>query len=425
MKVGIFAPTIDNTVGGAFTFTDSILQALPQGKSGIGDHEFYVFHYGKETLTEQTPGATVHYVALRRPKPAPRAPTADFSWRRPWAGRQRVPATTTTDLSHGSNPLEDAARTLNLDIMWYLSPIRYEPVTIPFVMTVLDLQHRLQPYFPEVSVTGFSWSDREAFYGSVLPRASYVIVGTEIGKREIAYFYRIPEERIRVIPFPTPPYALADPPTTQDVFEAYHLPKPYLFYPAQYWPHKNHIALLLALRLLRQRHASDLGAVFVGSDQGNLAYVKEQTHLLGLDDCVRFLGFVPQADLVALYRNAFALVFPSLFGPDNIPPLEAFALGCPVIAANVPGSAEQLGDAALRVDARQEAQISDAVLALFQDADRRAQLIERGRLRAQAHTVHHYVREACGLFDEFESLRRCWSRTHHYAHRQPARKASG
>src|SRR5207249_4800394 len=124
----------------------------------------------------------------------------------------------------------------------------------------------------------------------------------------------------------------------------YGLRREFLFYPAQFWPHKNHVNLLLALDLLRGSAGVELDLVLTGSDKGNLNHVTKTAVALGLTSQVHILGFVPKADLRELYREAVSLTFASFFGPDNIPPLEAFALGCPVVAAAVPGSEEQLGN---------------------------------------------------------------------------------
>jgi glycosyltransferase involved in cell wall biosynthesis len=88
--------------------------------------------------------------------------------------------------------------------------------------------------------------------------------------------------------------------------------------------------------------------VFCGSDKGNESYIKQMAAELDLADQVKFLGFVPQEDLCSLYRNAFALTYVTFNGPNGLPPLEAFALGCPVVASKILG--EQLGDGALLVD---------------------------------------------------------------------------
>lgn len=139
-----------------------------------------------------------------------------------------------------------------------------------------------------------------------------------------------------VIPFPAPDGALMIPSVDSAGIKAKcGLGGDFLLYPAQFWPHKNHINLLRALRILRYQHDLDLSLVLTGSDTGNLAHVMKQAVELGLSGQVFFSGFVPRDDLNALYRASIALVFPSYFGPDNFPPLEAFALGVPVVAANV------------------------------------------------------------------------------------------
>ena len=89
-----------------------------------------------------------------------------------------------------------------------------------------------------------------------------------------------------------------------------------------------------------------------------------------------------QPDLVSLYQRATALVFPSLFGPENFPPLEAFALECPVVAGRIPGAEEQMGEAAILVDPTNHELWSDAVVSILQDRELRATLIARGKKRA-------------------------------------------
>jgi len=98
----------------------------------------------------------------------------------------------------------------------------------------------------------------------------------------------------------------------------------------------------------------------------------------------------------------------SYFGPENLPPLEAFALGCPVIAANVSGATEQLGDAALLVDPSRPETIADAIQSVNTDPAMREKLVTRGRVRAQSWTAADFVRGVFSILDEFEMVRRCW-----------------
>jgi glycosyltransferase involved in cell wall biosynthesis len=214
----------------------------------------------------------------------------------------------------------------------------------------------------------------------------------------------VPSERIRVAPFPTPTFAGPESVPNQPP----RLAGEYLFYPAQFWPHKNHANLLHALRLLRERDKLDLSLALTGSDKGNQPFVRDLASSLNLIDHVHFLGFVSREELASLYRHAFALTFVTFFGPDNLPPLEAFAVGCPVVASDVSGAREQLGDAALLVDPRSPEQIADAVLSLRRDPALRARLIQRGKDRASNVSARGYVDTILKWLDEFEPVRRCW-----------------
>jgi len=147
--------------------------------------------------------------------------------------------------------------------------------------------------------------------------------------------------------------------------------------------------------------------VLTGSDKGQLAHVRSLAHDVGIADLVHFLGFVDNDDLVALYQHAHGLTYLSFFGPENLPPLEAFALGCPVVAADVPGAREQLGDAALLVPPTDPAEMAAAVRR-FEDPALRQELIERGRRRAKDRTPAGYVGGVLRFLDEFERTRRCW-----------------
>jgi len=293
-------------------------------------------------------------------------------------------------------------------LVWHLSQWATPVLEMPYAMTIWDLQHRLQPYFPEVSAEG-NWDIREKHFRSAIQRASIIITGTRRGKREIEHFYGVDADRVHVIPLPTPSFAIAkENDSDRASLHSLKLPNRFFFYPAQFWSHKNHIVLLRALQLLRNRHEEAPAIVFVGSDHGNLAHVKATAAKLGVSDLVFFLGYVSHAQLKALYRQASALTFPSYFGPDNLPPLEAFALGCPVIAADVPGAEEQLGDAALRVPASSEEAFADAASRILQDASLRQALIDKGKARAKQFTAADYVNQMSAILDEFEYITRCW-----------------
>jgi glycosyltransferase involved in cell wall biosynthesis len=303
--------------------------------------------------------------------------------------------------------LEQLCKERGVDFLWFVGAEAVQ-VDLPYMAIVWDLQHRLQPWFPEVSAHG-TWRQRESFYGEYLRRATMIIAGTDAGRLEIERFYQVTSDRIKILPHPTPAFTLrAAPGDIEPLLKKYGLKRNYLFYPAQFWSHKNHVNLLRAAAILRDEHRHEFQLVFVGSDKGNQEYVKSFASQFKPSLDVAFLGFVPLDDLIALYRGAFALTYVTFFGPENLPPLEAFALGCPVIASDVPGAREQLGDAALLVEPRQPAAIANAVKTLYNNEALRRELVAKGRARAEAWTAKDFVRGVFNAFDEFEPVRTCW-----------------
>ena len=283
--------------------------------------------------------------------------------------------------------LGDALTAAGAQCAWMLGA-SVIPLDMPYVATVWDLQHRVQPWFPEVSANG-QWRERERLFSEYIGRAAAVVVGTHAGAAEIRAAYGEPAGGLHVIPLPTPAFAL-EAATEARPHRPEGLPARYLLYPAQFWSHKNHVTALRALSLLAAApDAPDL--VFVGADRGTRDHVMRTAAALGVETRVHSLGHVTRRTLLALYVYAEALMFPSMFGPDNLPPLEAMALGCPVIAARVNGAEEQLGTAALLVDPLDADGFAAAVRELRNDPDGRRAQIARGRERAGSWTATQYV----------------------------------
>jgi glycosyltransferase involved in cell wall biosynthesis len=308
----------------------------------------------------------------------------------------------------GQGPLEKLAKTNKLDLVWFLGGGCFESLDTPYIATVWDLQHRLQPWFPEVSANGI-WAARETQYRYFLARASFVITGTEVGRDEVQLFYEVPKFRIVKLPLPTPQLTrnILDNDSV-DVCEKYGIPPNYVFYPAQFWPHKNHVNLLGAIKAIREKYAIELPLVLVGADKGNAPYIREVARELGLQTQLYLLGFVPKADLYDLYKNASLLAYVSLFGPENLPPLEAFAVGCPVLASAVFGSNEQFGDAVLYCDPADPEDIADKIFKLHSDDNLKKRLVELGRSRAELWTADDFVKGVFKIADGFSAIRRNW-----------------
>jgi len=217
------------------------------------------------------------------------------------------------------------------------------PHDLPAATTILDLQHEEHPEF-------FSRAQllyRRRFYRRPLLRSRIVITISEHARRTILERYPLEPERVRAI------HLAVDHAT----FAPADLPRePFLLYPANAWPHKNHARLFAAFADVR-RERSDLGLVLTGIGHERL----------DLPDGVESKGRVPLDELVRLYRTAAAVVYPSLYEGFGIPCLEAMACGTPVAASNVASLPEVCGEAAVYLDPTSVESIADAIRSVLDD----------------------------------------------------------
>jgi glycosyltransferase involved in cell wall biosynthesis len=396
MHVGVVITGFEPESGGGFTFENEILTALA-ALAKSAKHRFTLlcppaalshlenFLAGSGIAVAAAPRATGRLLAaaLRELE------TFRIHWRRP------------SDLDHVAAPL-------GIEFIWFLGP-QAARTDIPYLTVVWDLQHRATPWFPEMSAQGV-WDARDAWHRWFLQRASAVVTGTQVGVRQLASFFQIAPENTLVLPHPTPRFAsaAASPESSPDMRAKFGLGDCFVLYPAQFWAHKNHVNLVLAVALLRRR-GLEVHLALPGSDKGVRDHVLAVAAREGAADLIHPLGFVQRDDLVALYRQALALAYVSWCGPENLPPLEAFALGCPVIATDIPGAREQLGDAALFCEPGSPESIADAMARCRSDEGMRANLIAAGSARAGRFTPLDYVNGVFGYLDRFASIRRCWA----------------
>lgn len=393
MRIGVVVAQASATNGGGFTFEQEVLHALKE-VVGKAAHEFVVL--APQAIAQSVAaglagsGLPVHTVPAREGRLTRTLMREVEFVRSHW---------------HRPSDIDRVATELGVDFIWFLSaaPDRTE---LPYMTVVWDLQHRATPWFPELSAGG-TWDGRESYHRWFLQRATRIITGTKVGRDQLVQFYQIPPENILILPHPTPRFVASNPGDQTDVLRKFGLPENFILYPAQFWPHKNHANLVLALDVLAKR-GRKFCLVLTGTDKGNRSHIEALCDRLGLRDSVRFLGFVEQADLVQLYRKAAALAYVSWCGPENLPPLEAFSNGCPVVVTRIPGSEEQLGGAAEFCDPADPDDIARAILNVVDDEALRTRLIAAGKQRAERFTPFDYVAGATKFFDEFEAVRRCW-----------------
>jgi glycosyltransferase involved in cell wall biosynthesis len=395
VRVAVVFPGIDAEQGGGFTYARTLVDAV-RAEEASCRHEF-LFYTAQGAAPPE--GFEVRRIPSGRVQ----------RWRKGAIRLLRAVqdlAAVTPARRGWRTWFERSLEEEGVDMVWFATNYA-EECDPPFIFTPLDLAHREQPWYPEVSQGGI-WERRQHHYSRFLGKAAAVVVPSSAGEAEVKRHFSIGEARILRLPHPTPTFALQADDTIdrRSVLERYDIHEPYVFYPAQYWAHKNHYTLLETIAEL-ERRGRPFTAVCAGADHGQLDHVRALADELGVEDRVRLLGFVELEELIALYRHAHALVFLSLFGPENLPPLEAFALRCPVIAGDVAGAREQMGDAALLVSATDPREVADAVERLDDDG-LRTRLCDLGRPRAEERSAEAYVQGVVEFLDDFEPVRRSW-----------------
>ena len=250
---------------------------------------------------------------------------------------------------------------------------------VPALVSIHDLMYRYEKRFPE-SGSWWNYYNKDRINRNNCRWAKGILVDSELGREQMVESYGISPSRVHALPFIAPAY-MHSPKVRDDFDEHYRLPAKYIFYPAQFWWHKNHRNLLHAIAGLKSE-LPDLKLVLSGGRQNAYESVVELVKTLGLTEDVVFAGYVPDEDMPELYRRARAMVMPTYYGPTNVPPLEAFTVGCPVAISGLYGMPEQAGGAALHFHPDAVDEIASCIRRLWTDDNLCAELAEKGRARA-------------------------------------------
>lgn len=281
----------------------------------------------------------------------------------------------------------------DLDLVIYVKPTIHSFMwSYPSVFPIHDLQHLLQPSFPEVSSRG-EQARRESIYRNAVPRAAAVLTDSEVGREDVLNCYSVNPSRVHSLPFVAPPYLSTDLSRSdiEQVRSRYSLPPNFFFYPAAFWPHKNHKILLQALRILKSEFLAEVDLVFAGGHSLEFSNLQSMAASLEIGGQVHFLGYVPDEDIYPLYRLALALVMPTYFGPTNIPIIEAWGLDCPVVTSDIRGLREQVGDAGLLAAPDSGSEWASALHRIATDPSLRQTLIARGQDRVESWTPKDFA----------------------------------
>jgi glycosyltransferase involved in cell wall biosynthesis len=299
---------------------------------------------------------------------------------------------------------------LGIDVVFY--PVQgYVPLSdFPFILNNWDIGHCSTYAFPEVMQNG-EFETREDLYSKTIHKALCLFVESEAGKNELVRYTGINPDRVKVVPIFAGRAILTDvaPALQQQILDRFGIKRnEYFFYPAQFWAHKNHYGLMVAMKHFLQKHPTHK-LVFTGGDQGNLAYLNKVMEQFCLTEHVVLGGFVSLQEIAALYRNATALVMPSYIGPTNMPLLEALTLKCPVLCSRLDGHVEIMRDAALYFAPINHNEIADCMEAVMDQEQRNALLKKADTVFAEnKFTIDGAISAIDKHFSQLTQIRQCW-----------------
>ena len=251
--------------------------------------------------------------------------------------------------------------------------------SLPSLYNPHDLQHVHYPQF----FAPKELARREVMYTAGCRLSKIVVVGSEWIKQDVVAHFGLPSEKVQVIPWAPPTQAVAAPDEgdIEAVRRKFELDRPFALYPAMTQTHKNHLRLIDALAMLRDREGLRVNLVCTGLQGGNWSNIQDRLKKLGLEDQARFLGMLPREELRAVYRLAQFVVVPTLFEAASGPVFEAWAEGIPVACSTVTSLPQQVGDAALLFDPHSVGSIADAIKQMAVDEEFRTSLVQRGARR--------------------------------------------
>jgi glycosyltransferase involved in cell wall biosynthesis len=280
---------------------------------------------------------------------------------------------------------------------WYLSNFFLPPI-LPCAgaVAVHDVSFRAHPdYFPKTVAIYMKW-----LTGLAIRQSARVLTCSEFSRQEIERFYQVESSKIVTMPYGVtadfqPMSGAVDPTQEEAVLSRYGLRRPFIFAIGNIHPRKN-LGRLLDAYLQLKVDRTDLPALVWGGlqrwESNNLV---ERALAAG----VVLPGFIEQADLPTLYRQAEMLIYPSLYEGFGLPPVEAMACGTPVIVSNTTSLPEVVGEAGLVVDPLDSAALAAAMAKLLDDQALHQQLKQKGLRRAGQFTWKRTAVELLAALD--------------------------
>ena len=276
-----------------------------------------------------------------------------------------------------------------LHVPHYNIPVFYAG---PMVVTIHDIIHLLYPNMARRKGALYyaRWMLKTA-----VKKAKRIVVVSEKTKNDVLEHLGADPAKLRVIHPAIPAGFSRVPPAAFKTTLARHGLEPgFILFVGDVRPHKNVEGLLAAHKLLRRLRADCPPVVVVGKTE------RVPAPLLEEKTGVRWLGALPKQELIHLYSSAGVLAFPTLYEGFGLPPLEAMACGCPVVASRTGGLPESVGDAGLTVDPHDPSSIAEGITKTLWETPLRERLIEKGLARSKNFSWEKAARETWKVYEE-------------------------
>lgn len=273
-------------------------------------------------------------------------------------------------------------RGLQADLLFcpFTAPFFFEP-SVPVVSVIYDLQYR---YYPQFFGAEECYA-RDQHFKEAYTRASKLVCISDHVRDTVLQNADVSPDRVVTVPIRLPNRLSSDPSPEQVAAILNRVAVgdgEFLFFPANFWFHKNHQMLFTAFGMYLSRHPeSSLKLVCTGAPGARMEYLREAVTRMGIGDRILFPGYLTDLEFAALMRSCKAVIFPSLYEGFGMPILEAMAFGKPVLCSNVTSLPEVAGDAALLFDPRKPNAIIDAMERIENDPELVSRLIEKGKER--------------------------------------------
>ena len=234
MRIGVYVGELaPATHGGGAVFQRELLKELARQNK---DFELYVYYFGD--IGDVPEGTNIRLVRLNKISML--------------ADRLHTVRDLRFILTFGCKArysfLNGIAKRDSIELMYFPFPFSFAETEVPYLYTVWDLGGDVHPYFPEVSMAHRNFEVRRRLYLSALPKAMFVLIGNNTGKKQLEEYYHVRADRIVTNPMITPGY-IRSAESDDGILQKLCLERGrYLFYPAQFWPHKNHIRVVEAMR---------------------------------------------------------------------------------------------------------------------------------------------------------------------------------